>query len=405
MSDLQGIVDALAATLGRPVGVDDRRLRALAYSSHGDGVDPVRLASILQREAPRAVTAWLESLGMDQVERFLRVSANAQFGMAARVCIPIRFDGTLLGYLWLIDEPQPLSATEIEESLLCMQELGVELFRLRRLEHEERERERELLRELFGDVAGGRPSAAGAALVSDGYLAAVGAYAVLVVAATHPDGREAPDSVRVHLAAAAEHARRAAAPRHLLLLVAGEQVIVLLACADTAEVVRRGQALARVAQESLANDAGWSVVVAVGDTRSSPQELHRAREEAQLALRLARRVGGTDPLVSWSALGAYRVLMRLADDRDLSALIPESIRRLLASSDAPTLVPTLECYLDRAGDARAAADALYVHRSSLYARLRRIEEIAGIDLHVGDDRLELHLGLRLWRLAGGTLSG
>jgi DNA-binding PucR family transcriptional regulator len=58
-------------------------------------------------------------------------------------------------------------------------------------------------------------------------------------------------------------------------------------------------------------------------------------------------------------------------------------------------VETLEAYLDRAGDAQAAAAALFVHRTTLYHRLRRIERIAGVDLRDGDDRLLLHMALRL----------
>lgn len=137
MTETQALVDALAATLDRPVGVDDRRYRAVAYSSHVDGVDPVRLASILQREAPHEVTAWLESLGIETARGVVRVPANARFGMTARVCVPIRFDDTLLGYLWLIDEPEPLTAAELEESLRCAQELGIALYRASRLEHDD----------------------------------------------------------------------------------------------------------------------------------------------------------------------------------------------------------------------------------------------------------------------------
>ena len=42
--------------------------------------------------------------------------------------------------------------------------------------------------------------------------------------------------------------------------------------------------------------------------------------------------------------------------------------------------------------------ALSLHRGGLYYRLRRIEEIAGVNLHDGEDRLMCHLALRLARL-------
>jgi DNA-binding PucR family transcriptional regulator len=66
------------------------------------------------------------------------------------------------------------------------------------------------------------------------------------------------------------------------------------------------------------------------------------------------------------------------------------------------LVATLERYLDFAGDTRKTAGSLYLHRTSLYQRLRRVERLAGVDLANGDDRLALHLSLKLARLQGMT---
>ena len=64
------------------------------------------------------------------------------------------------------------------------------------------------------------------------------------------------------------------------------------------------------------------------------------------------------------------------------------------------LARTAEEFLDRAGDAQATAEHLIIHRSTLYQRLSRIEQLCNLDLHhSGEDRLITHLGLRLLRLA------
>lgn len=413
--DALGLIDALAAELDRPVGLDDRRFRALAYSSHVAEVDRVRRDSILQRAAPPEVTAWLEGLGIRDAEGTVRVAANAELGMAARVCVPVRFDGTLLGYLWLIDEPTPLTAPELEAAERCADDLGIALYRARRLEHGERERERDLLKQLVGR-APGDPAAAAAALLDGGLLPRTAGYAVLVAQAFPADDARAaaapnadagrrslavPDAVRVRLAAAAEQVRRALAPHHLLVLVSGEQVVAVLACATPGESQRRAEALAAAAARTLADSDGWSPLVGVGEERAAPEQLAAAHDEARLALRVGRRVGGFGTVVQWPRLGAYRTLATLFADGAVPPPSP-AFQRLLCSSEAQSLVPTLECYLDLGGDARAAAEALFVHRSSLYGRLHRIEEIAGVDLHSGDDRLELHLALRLWRLSGAA---
>jgi DNA-binding PucR family transcriptional regulator len=61
---------------------------------------------------------------------------------------------------------------------------------------------------------------------------------------------------------------------------------------------------------------------------------------------------------------------------------------------------TLEAYLDLAGNALATSERLQLHRTSLYYRIQRLEQLAGTDLKDGNERLSLHLGLKLARLTG-----
>ena len=44
--------------------------------------------------------------------------------------------------------------------------------------------------------------------------------------------------------------------------------------------------------------------------------------------------------------------------------------------------------------AHDAANALYIHRNTLHKRLRRIEELLGVDLRRMDDILDLCIALR-----------
>jgi hypothetical protein len=402
MNELQSLVDALAADLGRPVGVDDRRFRVVAYSSHQDGVDPVRLASILQREAPKEVTDWLEALGVADVEGYLRLPANPLLGMAARVCVPVRFDDSLLGYLWLIDEPRELSERELRASERCAEDLGAALFRARILEHEDRDRELVLLARLCGEPLAAAQAAA-VELVRGGFLAAAESYAVIALQA-RGDGRPPPDAVRVRCAAAMDQLRRRVAPRHLLTLVSGDVVVGVVAVDAVHALDEQAAWLLGAAERTLAGAGAWHAAVGVGDVCAPASETPRSYRHALLALRLADRVEGIASPVHWSRLGAYRLISDLAGDVDVRALLPAALLRLLECDEREPLVTTLECYLDLGGDVRAAAEALFVHRSTLYQRLHRIQDITGADLGAGDDRLELHLGLRLWRM-GGVVGG
>ncbi len=83
-------------------------------------------------------------------------------------------------------------------------------------------------------------------------------------------------------------------------------------------------------------------------------------------------------------------------------MVPAPIHTLIAAPDGETLLTTLEAYLEHGGDAAGTAAELFLHRSSLYKRLHRIERLAGVDLRSGNDRLQLHVGLILWRLSPGA---
>jgi hypothetical protein len=397
VSELQDLVDALAGDLGRPVGIDDRRFRSLAYSSHIEQVDQVRLSSILHRQAPKPVTDLLTAMRIEHAEDVVRIPANPALGMRARACLPLRLDDALLGYLWLFDEPTPLDDGQLDLARHVASSAAAVLFRLRRLESADRARERELLAELLG-VRRGDARRAAETLVSVGLLAPAPSFQVVVLQAVSAAGGAVDDPVRVRLASAADRLRRAALPHHVIHTPAGDHVVVLTGVPDGPTLERWVGKLLEAAGALLAADAQWSPLIGVSGSIATPERAAEAYREARWAAGVAAAVPEGDPVVHWTELGAYRTILRLAHADDTQAAVPASVRALLEASDAASLVPTLEAYLDHAGDARATAHALFLHRSTLYKRLSRIEEIAGVSLRSGDDRLELHLGLRVRRL-------
>lgn len=397
-AEVQGLVDALAAELDRPVGLDDHHFRSLAYSAHPDQVDEVRRASILQREAPPEVVAWLESLGIHEIEKFVRVAANEEMSMAARVCLPVRFNSILLGFLWLLDEPEVLSNSQLEEAANYAEEIAVTIYSERVLDQSSRKRERDLLgRALDGDENDGQGIAA--RLVSGGHLVSAAPYLVLVLRAAHEGGQPMADPIRIRLADSVEQLRRTVAPHHALTLSRGDEVVAVVAPGSEREGERQVETLVATATEATAGLSGWDVrlgVAASAEIEALPSAYRRAR----LAVRVFEMLGHPRQVARWSELGAYETIAPLVWGGRAVAGDPEPVRRLLASDDAEMLLSTLECYLDLAGDARTAAAALHIHRSSLYGRLRRIEEIGEINLRSGEDRLQMHLCIRVLRLEG-----
>jgi hypothetical protein len=315
---MQELADALAERLGAPVAIEDRRYRMLAYSAHAAAPDPVRLASILTREAPAELAAWLDEHGLPDADAPVRLAPPPALGMGPRVAVPIP---GRLGYVWLVDD-----GTVGAEELAAAGETAAAAAEAIRARRAAERTERALVDALLR----GEPEAA---------------------AALRDRGLRAP--VRVVVGPDLGHRR----------LVAGEHA-ALFAGMD-AELDALGLALGASAPRDRLEDAP------------------AALKEAELAASLR----GHGRVVRWERLGPLQLLAPLA-----GAPVPEPLARLLPH---PELVTTLEAYLDRAGDAQAAATALYIHRTTLYHRLRRIERIAGVDLRDGDDRLLLHMALKL----------
>ncbi|MEU7165127.1 helix-turn-helix domain-containing protein, partial [Streptomyces morookaense] len=116
--------------------------------------------------------------------------------------------------------------------------------------------------------------------------------------------------------------------------------------------------------------------------------------EALAAARAAAAERRLGPVAEWERIGAYRVLTALPPDRTADP----AVRPLLARTHTE-LARTAEVFLDCAGQAGRAAAALGIHRQTLYYRLNRVEQLTGLDLDDGEDRLLLHLSLKASRLA------
>ncbi|MFD7893798.1 PucR family transcriptional regulator [Streptomyces sp. NPDC059743] len=157
--------------------------------------------------------------------------------------------------------------------------------------------------------------------------------------------------------------------------------------------LRSGDALAPVlaAVGRLCESAGPAVAAGACVPRRGLAELADAWQEAVAAARAALAEPRFGRVAEWSAIGPYRLLTALPTAPD------PAVRPLLAPAHAE-LAHTAEVFLDRAGQAGRTASALGIHRQTLYYRLSRIEQLTGLDLDSGEDRLLLHMALKAARL-------
>ena len=158
--EVQALVEQLSAQLDRSVLVDDASLRLLAYSPTLGSEDEVRRTAILTRETPRVIRDLHFSQGIANATHPVRTAPRPDIGLESRVCVPIRCQGALFGYLWLIDADQSLTASDCDAAERTAAEIGTAMYRRDELERPQREHELKLLEGLLGPDATEREHAA-----------------------------------------------------------------------------------------------------------------------------------------------------------------------------------------------------------------------------------------------------
>lgn len=133
---------------------------------------------------------------------------------------------------------------------------------------------------------------------------------------------------------------------------------------------------------------GPSVVLAIGEL-TARGELAAAREEVTLLVEHARRTGLT------GRLSTEDFLLEILLERSprLTVRLRERVLAQLADDDHGELAHTLRALLACRLDRTATSAALHVHRNTLAYRIRRIEEIAGLDLSSPRDLACAYLAL------------
>lgn len=130
--------------------------------------------------------------------------------------------------------------------------------------------------------------------------------------------------------------------------------------------------------------------------------LRDAYREAKDALSIAAQLGDSESATYYGDLKLYQLLLALKE-RNLDHLrrfYDESLRPLVDHDDRKQgdLVRTLNGFFESNGNLAKAATDLDVHRNTLVYRLERISALTGLDLNDADNRLILHLALKIQRV-------
>ncbi|MFA9444605.1 PucR family transcriptional regulator [Egicoccus sp. AB-alg6-2] len=386
IGDLFALANVIASSVGGAVTIEDPRGQVLAYSNlpHHE-IDEIRKLAILGLRTPERPG------NQDEYRKIALATGPVRFtelgpGHTDRLAIAVRAGHQQLGVVFVIDGTPPLpvdAAQKLEEAATVT---ALHLLRARRNRDPDRRNRGEALRALLDASL---PTDVSAAQLNIGLDTPI---AVLAIAQTGASASRGVASARivdlVTMHCEAWHPDAVCAVAH------GVIYALVPAPSDGAldRLVRFGREVATTVDRS----AQLGIHVAVGPIGT----LDTVSAARQTTDRILRAMAQVDHQVV-ATVDDVQVPLALLELAERGAAGDESLlsplRRMLAHDERHNsdYAVTLLGYLDHFGEVAPAAARLNIHENTLRYRLRRLNELFGLDLDGHDARLVVWLQLRL----------
>lgn len=396
LGDLFGLANAVAAMVGGPVTIEDVRSRVLAYSSLDTEIDEPRRRTILGRQVPEEWVTALNEAGIFRrlwsSDDVIHVDGLAGPGeLRPRIATAVRAGEEIVGSIWVAEGDAPLDGHAEEALRQAAKIAALHLVRSRYGEDVERRMRGDLLRRVL-DGRGPLPHLADRLGLDPDAPCLVTAFELQ----SHEDAEIALQRERALelVSLYCEAYRRRAAQ------VAIGRTIYALLPLDRAPSLEGVHRLVHGVLQRSSDVLSVEVLVGIGSVVPSLREVPRSRGEADQVLRV---LSATTPERRVATIDDVRAQVLLLQLRDYVASNPDLLAGrldVLVQHDEEndgSYVETLHAYLDHFGDVPGAARSLDVHPNTFRYRVRRLCEVAELDLKDPDERFIIELQLRLGR--------
>ncbi|WP_029137061.1 PucR family transcriptional regulator [Nakamurella lactea] len=440
LGDLFSLANAIAAAVGGALTIEDPHGRVLAYSNLPEqDIDQVRRSAILGRQTPDRPTNHEEYQAVFAHDGPISYPSPAP-DHAARMAVGLWAGRRPLGILWVISDRPPVAPNALEILSEAGKVAELHLLRLRSHRDPDRLRRTEVLRDLLSGQGSDSPGRSELGLAPDT------PSRILAIAATV--GADVAPSVPARIVDLVTLFCDGWDPRALCVTIDGTVYALLPETGPTHELGRPAQPnrLRRLAVDIVSTarrSTDLDLFVGIGPVAADTSRIPASRHSADRVLRVLRRPPGTagrlpedrrpedrrpqertpdgpptrpagafgrapDPESMVAAVEDVQqtvALLAVADHLPLGdGMLLPAVQRLLdtdAGGGTP-YVDTVLTYLGTMGDIARTAQRLTVHENTVRYRIRRAEELLGLDLTDPDTVLVSWLQLRLTRLTAST---
>jgi len=393
LGDLFGLANAVAAMIGGPVTIEDLQSRVLAYSSLDGPIDEPRRRTILGRRVPDEWVAALHDAGIFRqlwgTHDVVRIEKMGPEEIRPRLTIAVRAGDEIVGSIWVAEGDSPLGK-EAEAALREAAKIAsLHLVRSRYGEDVERRMRGDVLRRIL-DGRGPLNHLAERIGIKPDTAFAVVAFELL-------SSEEAEIALQRERALELVALYCEAYRRRAVQVPIGPTIYALLPL-DKAQSIDGVHRLARDVLTRSRETLSVGLLVGIGSAVSHLRDVPKSRQEADQVLRVLATPRVTREVATIADVRAQALLMELHDYVSSHPELLSGKLDVLYEHDATndgSYIETLRAYLDHFGDVPSAARSLEVHPNTFRYRVRRLGEVADLDLEDPDERLAIELQLRL----------
>jgi len=155
--------------------------------------------------------------------------------------------------------------------------------------------------------------------------------------------------------------------------------------------------IAKKIKHIISQKMKFKVTIGIGEYHKNIRGLSKSFREAAQALDVGTRLEGSDDIYHINDLGIGRILAEIKKETQ-KEMIKEtlySIKDGKGKGMTDTLLKSLKAFFDNNLNISKTAKIIFAHRNTLLYRLRRIEEITGLDPRNFDDAIQLRIALKM----------